>query len=105
MVFHQVDDLDSLHTGHYGILEPNKDLAEFPLDQIDLILCPAYAYDSSGRRLGKGGGFYDTLLAQISEHTAIWGVAFEQQMLSVVPCEVHDHHMHRVITPERVYQH
>ncbi len=105
MVFHQVDDLDSLQVGHYGILEPNKDLAEFPLDQINLILCPAYAYDSSGRRLGKGGGFYDTLLAQILKRTALWGVAFEQQIVSEVPCEAHDQTMQRVITPERAYQH
>lgn len=56
-----VQSLDSLVPGVYGIPEPVGP-AE-PLPPGTLALVPCLAMDESGVRLGRGGGYYDRLLA------------------------------------------
>ena len=51
----------------------------FPLNRLDLALAPGLGFDVSGRRLGRGQGFYDRLLAGIAG--AKCGVAFDQQIV------------------------
>ena len=65
----------------------------------DLILVPGVAFDLHGRRLGRGKGFYDQLLAAVRGTTC--GVAFEQQMVREVPVEPHDIHLNSILTPTR----
>ena len=50
-----------LTEGAFGVQEPNDSCTEVPLDQIDLWIVPALALDTTGARLGWGGGFYDRL--------------------------------------------
>ena len=55
---------------------------------LDLILLPLIAVDKSGYRLGKGGGYYDTTLLDISRsitHPILCGVGFNNQLIDVVP--------------------
>jgi 5-formyltetrahydrofolate cyclo-ligase len=55
---------------------------------LDLILLPLVAVDKSGYRLGKGGGYYDTTLLDISKfktHPILCGVGFDTQLVDVVP--------------------
>ncbi|MEM1081930.1 MAG: 5-formyltetrahydrofolate cyclo-ligase, partial [Pseudomonadota bacterium] len=46
----------------YGIPEPVEGPLQVPMS-MDWVLMPLVAYDSSGRRLGMGGGFYDRSFA------------------------------------------
>jgi len=65
---------------------------------VDLVLTPGLAFTRAGLRLGRGGGFYDRLLASLSPHTAKLGVCFELQIVSAIPTEPHDLPLDAVIT-------
>lgn len=84
-----------LEKGAYDIEEPTgSDTAN--VDDIDLMIIPAVAFDRQGNRLGRGKGFYDRLLAS-SRATKI-GVGYEFQLMDEIPSEAHDVPMNMVIT-------
>jgi 5-formyltetrahydrofolate cyclo-ligase len=58
------------------------------------------AFDSSGRRLGYGGGFYDRTLGLLRSSGAIkaYGVAFAGQQVPRVPTDALDQPLDGVIT-------
>jgi 5-formyltetrahydrofolate cyclo-ligase len=85
--------------GKLGISEPTAQCARFPLKRLDLVLVPGVGFDVAGCRLGRGQGFYDRLLAQISGIKC--GVAFDQQLVERVPRERHDVRMNCILTPTR----
>lgn len=65
----------------------------FPL----LVLVPALAFDHSGARLGRGGGYYDRFLAALlaryadrREQITLAGVGFSLQIVEQLPREKHD---------------
>jgi 5-formyltetrahydrofolate cyclo-ligase len=88
-----------LHAGHYGIREPHRHCAPLPSIRLDLILVPGVAFDSHGRRLGRGKGYYDQLLKGLRGMTC--GVAFDQQIVDEIPVEPHDVRLDCVLTPTR----
>jgi 5-formyltetrahydrofolate cyclo-ligase len=85
--------------GKFGISEPMAHCATFPLKRLDLLLVPGVGFDVTGHRLGRGQGFYDRLLAQISGIKC--GVAFDQQLVERIPGERHDVRMNCILTPTR----
>jgi len=90
---------EEINTGKFGIREPSAGCAEVVLNRLDLTLVPGVAFDLHGRRLGRGKGFYDQLLAAVRGTTC--GVAFEQQIVREVPVEPHDVHLNCILTPTR----
>ncbi|KAG6587504.1 5-formyltetrahydrofolate cyclo-ligase, mitochondrial, partial [Cucurbita argyrosperma subsp. sororia] len=67
--------MDDLIANSMNILEPapvdgdgnqREDVMQTK-DPIDLLLLPGLAFDKSGRRLGRGGGYYDTFLKNYQE--------------------------------------
>jgi 5-formyltetrahydrofolate cyclo-ligase len=96
----QVADLESdVRSGTFGIREPATGCTEVPLNRLDLILVPGVAFDLSGRRLGKGKGFYDRLLAGVSGKKC--GIAFDEQIVDEVPAGPHDVSLNCILTPTR----
>jgi 5-formyltetrahydrofolate cyclo-ligase len=85
--------------GKFGVAEPGPQCAAWPLKSLDLALVPGLGFDLAGRRLGRGRGFYDRLLAQIAG--AKCGVAFDQQIVGEIPAEDHDIRMSFILTPTR----
>ena len=84
-----------LELGSFHIEEPTgNDFAD--VDDIELMIIPAVAFDRKGNRLGRGKGFYDRLLAT-SKATKI-GVGYEFQLFDSIPSEPHDVAMDMVIT-------
>ena len=91
----------SLSFGRFGILEPSATAPILPLNQLDFVLVPGVAFDLSGRRLGRGKGFYDRLLAETNNACIKCGVALEEQLVAVIPAEPHDIAMDFILTPSR----
>jgi 5-formyltetrahydrofolate cyclo-ligase len=104
LALHWVDEGEVLESGHAGIPEPPESCAWAGPDDFDLVLVPGVAFDASCARLGFGGGFYDALLPSLPEGVATVGLAFDEQMVDVVPCEPHDEHVAIVVTPTAVYR-
>lgn len=88
-------DESRLELGSFHIEEPTgNDFVD--VDDIELIIVPAVAYDRRGNRLGRGKGFYDRLLAS-AKATKI-GVGYEFQLVDDIPSEPHDVPVDYVIT-------
>ncbi len=59
-------------------------------ETIDLILVPGLAFSQDRHRLGRGGGFFDRLLAGRAKDAFKLGICFSLQVLETVPTEPHD---------------
>ena len=64
----------------------------------DFVLVPGLAFSRDGHRLGRGGGFYDRLLAGRARDAVKVGVCFALQLHEAIPSEVHDVVLDAVIT-------
>jgi 5-formyltetrahydrofolate cyclo-ligase len=96
----EVKDLErDLVPAKFGILEPRDDRNPFPAKHLDFALVPGVGFDPSGARLGRGRGYYDRLLAQVSGVKC--GVAFDEQIVPIIPTAPHDIKMNFVLTPTR----
>jgi 5-formyltetrahydrofolate cyclo-ligase len=73
---------------------------QFGTDKIDLIVVPGLAFSRDGHRLGRGGGFFDRLLAGPAAAAYKLGVCFDFQLLESIPIEPHDIVMDTVVTEE-----
>jgi 5-formyltetrahydrofolate cyclo-ligase len=106
--------------GAFGIREPPAAETEAPVPPA-LILVPGLAFDREGRRLGRGGGFYDRFLARLGKegpnpagpdgtaagarenaagkagYTVI-GLCLDRQVVDRVPVDEHDRKMDALLT-------
>ena len=90
-----------LKPGKFGIPEPEEP-AWADADEIDLILVPGIAFDRTGNRLGRGGGFYDRLLPLYSAVRI--ALCFDFQTLDTIPSEPHDCRMNILVTETEVLE-
>ncbi len=74
---------ESLRPGAFGIMEPVGEAVPCHCG-IDVAIVPALAYDGLGNRLGRGKGYYDSLLAGMPATYKI-GVCFPFQIVERVP--------------------
>jgi len=75
---------NSWHTGKYGIQTPiPENSAVIKAENIDVVLTPCMAFDSSRRRLGWGGGYYDRFLPRCPQAVSI-AAAYEVQHVDKV---------------------
>ncbi len=88
-----------LELGSFHIEEPTGDNVA-DVNDIELMIIPAVAFDRKGNRLGRGKGFYDRLLSS-SRATKI-GVGYEFQLFDSIPSEAHDVPMDMIITQKTI---
>jgi 5-formyltetrahydrofolate cyclo-ligase len=87
----------------YGIKQLDSSFPEvFP----NIIITPLVAFDSSGSRIGQGGGFYDRTFENLTllnvDFLAV-GVAYKCQQTHYIPTNSYDHRLDAIITEERVF--
>ena len=83
--------------GPYPNLWQPTGLKSVHVSKIDVFLVPGLAFDREGRRLGRGGGWYDRALSK-SQGLKI-GLAHVSQILNTpLPEESHDVRMDMVVT-------
>ena len=91
-----LEDHAKLQKGPYGVLEPVAQARVKPKD-LDLIIVPGLAFDKKGNRLGRGKGCYDRFLCALSDNTPSIGLAFNFQVLPLIPTTSHDVSVKKVI--------
>lgn len=85
-----------LKKGPYGVLEPVIEALVKPED-LDLVIVPGVAFDKKGNRLGRGKGCYDRFLSALSDDLPSIGLAFDFQILPLIPTTKHDVSVKKII--------
>lgn len=95
----EVTALTRLVAGPWSLREPPRQSGT-PLSPagFDVVLVPGLAFTKDGKRLGRGGGYYDRLLAETGSKPRKIGCAFEFQILDDLPTEGHDAPVDDVVT-------
>lgn len=121
LLFLHFDQHTELVNNQYGIPEPKLDVRKLiPAQQLDVICTPLVAFDTTGARLGMGGGFYDRTLSQWHQQNASQsimannksntkvpypiGLAHDCQLVESIPTEAWDIPLPEIITPSRHYK-
>ena len=88
---------DGLERAGFGLSVPQREAPELTPR---VLLVPLLAFDSCGRRIGWGGGFYDRTIAALRAKGALLavGVGFAAQEVSMVPTESFDVPLDWVVT-------
>ena len=95
--------------GPFGLREPastSEDEAVTPGDFPALILTPGLAFDREGKRLGRGGGYYDRFFAELDEAGREYfslGLCMDFQVTDSVPVEENDKKMDGLLTGKELY--
>lgn len=99
-----------LAPNRFGIPEPVvTGRARCRARDLDVVFMPLVAFDTTGNRLGMGGGFYDRTFSYL-RHRAFWtkplliGIAYEFQRLESLPSRPWDVPLQGVATEERLYR-
>ena len=83
-----------------NILEPEKPIKT---KKVDVFIIPGMAFTTSGKRLGRGGGYYDKLLCMYPNTLKI-GLTFNERIIKDIPIENHDISMDYVFTNDNYYK-
>lgn len=99
-LYHVSDVSEDLKLGYTNIPEPKTSLPEIKSTELDLILVPGIVFDPEGNRIGYGKGHFDRFLEDLS--AAKIGVAYDFQLVDLIPAEEHDVKMDYVLTEKGV---
>ena len=83
-----------------NVYEPETPSAE---SEVDVFLIPGLAFTVDGKRLGRGGGFYDQMLKFYPKSLKI-GLTSNDRILKDIPTEDHDILLNYVFTNDKYYK-
>ena len=104
MKFYYINSLEELKPGILGILEPITVEEAIPrMDEQNLVIVPGLAFDLNWNRIGYGKGYYDRYFSKYKEiPMEKIALAYDFQVLDVLPVEDHDKHIDQIITQTRI---
>ena len=92
-----------VNVAHHGRMPLRQPPAE---PGVDVVIVPAYAVDTDGRRLGRGCGRYDRILRHLDPGVLVFAVVYDDELLDsaveAVPEEPHDVRVPAAVTPTRL---
>jgi 5-formyltetrahydrofolate cyclo-ligase len=94
-------DDDIMQVDEHGVRSPRDGRPVTP-QSLDLVVVPGLAFDTAGRRLGRGAGFYDRFLCTLRRNAVKVGLAFDAQVAPTIPTLGHDCVMDVLVTDRRV---
>ncbi|MFP7253296.1 5-formyltetrahydrofolate cyclo-ligase [Terribacillus goriensis] len=84
MQFYHIESYNQLTDGAFGIKEPIAERCEpASKDELDLLIVPGLLFDTSGYRIGYGGGYYDRYLTDY-QHKSL-SLASSRQIKQSLP--------------------
>jgi len=86
-----------LQTGPFDVFEPIEKNLVSP-EEIDFICVPGLAFNQGRYRLGYGGGYYDRFLPRLRANCFKVGLAYDFQIVDLMPVEAHDIKLDMIIT-------
>lgn len=103
MDFYAISDINQLEKTHFGLWEPKLDLCpKISINRIDLAVIPGLLFDRDKNRLGYGGGYYDTFLAQYTGDK--FALAYDIQLVDKkLPTEPHDQKIDKILTESEIF--
>ena len=100
----RVRSCDELRPGTFGLLEPTGSEIVPPAELGRALICvPGVAFSLEGQRLGRGGGYYDRLLAATGSQAVTAGLAYSFQVLDRLPESPDDRRLQLIVTESGVY--
>ncbi len=88
--------------GLLGMPEPVGELlGPIAVNDVDLMIIPAAAVDSTGMRLGWGRGYFDKTIGSMERCPPVYAVVFDSEILDEVPSDLRDERVSGVVTPTR----
>src|SRR5271170_6577384 len=92
-----------LAPGAYGILEPQTPAIDTASLPPCVVVVPGLAFTVRCERMGRGGGHYDRLLAELPQHAITVGLAYSFQLLDDIPQAGWDRRLNFVVTESAIY--
>ena len=92
-----------LAPGAYGILEPETPAIDTASLPPCVVVVPGLGFTARGERIGRGGGHYDRLLAELPPHAITVGLAYSFQLLDHLPQSGWDRRLNFVVTESAIY--
>ena len=100
--FREVTGPSDLRAGAFGIREPADFCRIVEPGEAELIVVPGVAFDSFGRRIGYGRGFYDRALHKSEGSGKLAGLCYQFQLVDEITGEPHDVVMDIIITDRQL---
>ncbi len=96
--FRAITSESELEPGRLGVREPTNAAELIAVENVDLFVVPGLGFSKDGKRLGRGGGYYDATLKAALERSRRVGLAFNDQVVDDIPINQDDVVMDLVVT-------
>ena len=90
--------------GSFGLLEPTGSEIVPVANLGPALFCvPGVAFSCTGQRLGRGGGYFDRILAGVGPQTVTAGLAYSFQLLDRLPESPNDRRLNLIFTESAMH--